>query len=300
MKKLGVVIVTYNRINLLQECVDHVLEQTVPFNSIIIVDNNSNDGTSNYLNSLSNNKKIHIISLKENLGGSGGFYKGMEYALSLNLDWLLLIDDDAIIDIDFNEKIPFHEDNSIKSYSGTVIKNGSIDYNHRRILKNINKFKEENVSEELYEKDFFDYNLATFCGLYVSIDLIKIIGLPIKEFFIWYDDTEYSLRLMQYTKIRNINMAKLNHKCGFGQTQVTFSWKDYYGRRNKLFIIKKYYNRKQLYIYMLWMCIAITKHYLIYIFSKDNFAKYKAHLTKDAMLDGIHNRLGKNQEYLPN
>ena len=80
MKKLGVVIVTYNRINLLQECVDHVLEQTVPFNSIIIVDNNSNDGTSNYLNSLSNNKKIHIISLKENLGGSGGFYKGMEYA----------------------------------------------------------------------------------------------------------------------------------------------------------------------------------------------------------------------------
>lgn len=50
--KNGVVIVTYNRLSLLRECVSCVLGQTVPFSHVIIVDNCSTDGTGDYLGNL--------------------------------------------------------------------------------------------------------------------------------------------------------------------------------------------------------------------------------------------------------
>ena len=50
--KFAVTIVTYNRLELLKECVKQVLSQTVPFSYICIVDNNSTDGTSKYLDQL--------------------------------------------------------------------------------------------------------------------------------------------------------------------------------------------------------------------------------------------------------
>ena len=50
--KFAVTIVTYNRLELLKECVQQVLSQTVPFFYICIVDNNSTDGTSKYLDQL--------------------------------------------------------------------------------------------------------------------------------------------------------------------------------------------------------------------------------------------------------
>ena len=50
--KFAVTIVTYNRLELLKECIQQVLSQTVPFSYICIVDNHSTDGTSEYLDQL--------------------------------------------------------------------------------------------------------------------------------------------------------------------------------------------------------------------------------------------------------
>ena len=49
--KFGVIIVTYNRLSLLQECLMNVFSQTVPFHRILVVDNHSTDGTAQYLDS---------------------------------------------------------------------------------------------------------------------------------------------------------------------------------------------------------------------------------------------------------
>ena len=73
--KFAVTIVTYNRLELLKECVQQVLSQTVPFSYICIVDNNSTDGTSKYLDQLvaetqtassdKNKPEFHILHLPE-------------------------------------------------------------------------------------------------------------------------------------------------------------------------------------------------------------------------------------------
>ena len=106
--KFGVVIVTYNRLHLLKECLRCVALQKLHFHSIVIVDNCSNDGTKEYLKELDTKKMncntLEVINLDKNLGGAGGFSLGVQRICN-DVDYLLLIDDDAMIHKDFLSSI---------------------------------------------------------------------------------------------------------------------------------------------------------------------------------------------------
>ena len=113
--KLGVVIVTYNRIELLKECIANCINQVLKFDKIFVINNASTDGTTEFLNNLAYDN-IMVINSKENLGGSGGFYEGIKIALNYDLDYLLLIDDDAILDANYNDEIAKHIKNDKDIY----------------------------------------------------------------------------------------------------------------------------------------------------------------------------------------
>lgn len=295
--KLGVVIVTYNRLALLQECIEACINQEEKFNKILIINNASTDGTTEYLEKLEY-ENVTVINSPENLGGAGGFYKGIEQAQKYDLDYLLLIDDDAILDSNYNKEIVKHiqEDNGkIKAYSGSVKTGGKIQKEHRKHLKP--NFKCVESEDEEYQKEYFDYELSTFCGLYVSMQVIKEIGLPKKEFFIWFDDTEYSLRILKYSKIRNINSTSLNHKTKIANSSG-FSWKSYYGLRNQIIIIKKYFSKVTLFRYLLQMRKMIILGKIMAIIKNDKYYNKISEMYKDALNDGMKNNLGKNDKYV--
>lgn len=296
--KLGVVIVTYNRLNLLQECVEACINQEEKFDKILIINNASTDGTTEYLENLKYENVI-VINSTENLGGAGGFYKGIEQAQKYDLDYLLLIDDDAILDSNYNKEIVKHiqEDNGkIKAYSGSVKTGGKIQKEHRKHLKP--NFKCVESEDEEYQKEYFDYELSTFCGLYVSMQVIKEIGLPKKEFFIWFDDTEYSLRILKYSKIRNINSTSLNHKTKIANSSG-FSWKSYYGLRNQIIIIKKYFSKWTLFRYLTQMRKMIILGKIMAILKRDEYYNRISQMYNDALNDGLKCNLGKNDKYVP-
>ena len=295
--KLGVVIVTYNRINLLKECIEACRNQSKKFEKIFIINNSSTDGTTEYLNEL-NDEKIEIITLQENIGGAGGFHKGIEQAQNYDLDYLLLIDDDAILDYNYNNEIAkyMEECNNIYAYSGCVKTDNKIQYAHRRYL--YKGTKEIDSVPEDYRGEYFDYDLSTFCGIYISMEIIKKIGLPCKDFFIWYDDTEYSLRINKYSKIRNINSAWLNHKTAINNDKG-LSWKSYYGLRNQLITIKRYFPKYTLLKYILTMYKMIIGGKIMRILKNDTYYTKLSDMHKDALRDGLNNNTGKNDKYLP-
>lgn len=104
--KYAIVIVTYNRKELLCECLECVQRQRVQASSIIIINNASTDGTGVYLETFSEkNPIVDVINLPQNIGGAGGFAKGIERAVEKNVECVLLIDDDAMIADDYMEKI---------------------------------------------------------------------------------------------------------------------------------------------------------------------------------------------------
>lgn len=294
--KLGVVIVTYNRLDLLKECIEACINQEEKFSKILVVNNASTDGTTEYLQHLKY-ENLEILNTGSNLGGAGGFYKGIEKSIEYDLDYLLLIDDDAILDISYNKEILKHmnkKEENVCAYSGTVKTNNIIQTEHRRHLKK--NFKCVNSTLEEYLKEYFDYELSTFCGLYIKMDIIRKIGLPEKDFFIWFDDTEYSLRICKYGKIRNINSTFLNHKTKIANS-TGFNWKSYYSLRNQIVILKKYYSKFILFKFTFKMRVMIIVGKITAILKRNNYYNKVSQIYKDALNDGLKNNLGKNEKY---
>ncbi|HSA99962.1 MAG TPA: glycosyltransferase, partial [Anaerolineales bacterium] len=100
-KKFSVlaIVVSYNRKQLLLSCINALLGQSADCD-ILIVDNDSTDGTHALLVELSvlENPRVYYLRLRENLGGAGGFATGMWYAMRQGWEWMWLMDDDALPD----------------------------------------------------------------------------------------------------------------------------------------------------------------------------------------------------------
>lgn len=73
---ISAVIVTCNRINLLKECLNAVHHQAYKPEQIIVLNNASTDGTTEWLDYQNN---LSVV-LPENLGGAGRFYTGYKTA----------------------------------------------------------------------------------------------------------------------------------------------------------------------------------------------------------------------------
>ena len=257
--RIAILIVTYNRLSLLKECIAAIMGQICQAAGVIIVDNHSTDGTGEYLVGLSGEAGhggdmpyIRVITTDENLGGAGGFELGVREALRDDFDWLILIDDDAMLEADFIEKMASaaasHPDHRL--FAGAVKCDGRIDTNHRRNIKSRMIFSEEWIAADRYDKPF-TCDMATFCGLMISRDIMEKAGAPRGDYFIWYDDSEYCLRCSREAKrqgyersIMVIPDAVIDHKSRpvepDGDILMRTDWRSYYGWRNRYDVAKRY------------------------------------------------------------
>lgn len=300
--KFGVIIVTYNRLPLLQECLECVFAQTVPFHQVLVVDNHSTDGTGEYLEQL-DRPELTVLRLPENIGGAGGFSKGLEKLAEGDCDWILIIDDDAMIAPAYMEKIR----NAVRShpcqaYSGTVRTEGVIDTSHRRRLKNRCLMTYVPVPAEAYEKDYFLYDVSTFCGLVLKTSLIREIGLPRSEYFIWFDDTEYCLRFLKKTRIMNVCGAELNHKTVPPSRTPVTCWKNFYGFRNAIDIGRTYSSAPAIYMAYIrlnhWAHILIDS-LLLLTGSRKKERRYRIRIYRDVLKGAGKAPSGMDRRYPP-
>ena len=82
----------------------------------------------------------------------------------------------------------------------------------------------------------------------VKTSLVREIGLPKTEYFIWFDDTEYCMRFHRRSRILNVNTAVLNHKTAVPGQASLIGWKNYYGFRNAIDIGRTYSKCPPLYM----------------------------------------------------
>lgn len=191
--KILAVVVTYNRKDMLIKCIQHLLAQTFPFLDILIIDNNSTDGTEQAINSYMCDQ-IEFIKLPTNIGGAGGFNYGMKEAVLRGYEYCWVMDDDCFADKEaLNEFII--ADNILKGaygfLAGTVlwIDGSGCQMNRQKIKKSFYK-KIHYLKEGL-----ISVRQSTFVSFFIKTSIIQEVGLPIKEFFIWGDDIEYTRRI---------------------------------------------------------------------------------------------------------
>lgn len=305
--KVCAVVVTYNRKTLLEECLRALQAQTRPLDEIIVIDNASSDGTENFVKTQFDG--ITYMKLAENVGGAGGFHEGMKLAYEKGHDWIWVMDDDAIPMPDALERLTIcpaimHED--VYALASTVLREDrSIFLIHRRTF-NAENLEQKAVTADKYNLDYFEIDTASFVALLISQRAIKDVGLPLKDLFIYYDDTEYSLRIRQKGTIVTVSNSKVIHPQAWGdsggaaQRQQPLDWRVYYSLRNQIYMLRKY-GRPSLsttivYYRRLFVTTALgIAGTLLFRQSKVRSIKTLVY----GMLDGLRAKLGRNIDFIP-
>ena len=186
--------------------------------------------------------------------------------------------------------------------SGTVEAGGAIDLLHRRRLANRCLMTYRPVTAGEYRSDTFSYDIGTFCGLMLKTDMIRQIGFPKSEYFIWFDDTEYCLRFRKLSSILNVNGAVLDHKTAPASQTAPVSWKNYYGFRNSIDIGKTYSSCPT--VYMAYILVNHLAHILIdtigiALGNRRQERSYRRQIYTDVLRGMRKKPQGKDPRYLP-
>lgn len=147
---------------------------------------------------------------QDNLGGSGGFSRGMTQALDDGADFALLLDDDVLVEPEsILRAIAFAEFSTVP----TIVGGHMLDLNHRTVLHSfgetvdVGRFWWHAVDERLSRLDFAQHPLASFPAAHRRIDVafngwwmclipaavIREVGVALPVFIKW-DDAEFGLR----------------------------------------------------------------------------------------------------------
>lgn len=294
MRKICAVIVTYNRPQLLCRCVDALLRQTYKID-ILIYDNHSSMNTKQALceaNLLRDNVYYHYAS--ENSGGAGGFYNGMKMAMKKNYDDLLLMDDDGYA-IE-NDTVMRLVDVRNKLGEMTIVNSLVIcDEKTLQLSFSINRSYDGNMIQKAAVDGMLMDFINPFNGTLVSAETVKKIGYPRKEYFVYGDENEYTLRakskdigLCTAVKSLYYHPTNIGNMKKIGSHYVAVSdipmWKVYCASRNRTHLINQYCGKA-----------AVLKHiircYINLLFCKKRFQRLK--YTSRGIRDGLHNNFSR-------
>jgi len=96
MPKISIIILTYNSIKFIKSCLDSIFTQDFSQLEIIIVDNNSSDGTVDFIKK--SYSQVNLIENKINLGAAKARNQGIEISTG---DWILTLDCDVVLERNF-------------------------------------------------------------------------------------------------------------------------------------------------------------------------------------------------------
>ena len=295
--KLAAVIVTYNRITLLEEVLDAFDHQTRIPDYVIIVDNASTDGTHDLLQRWKlqdiGNEKI-VITSDKNLGGSGGFYIGTKRAIETDADWVWVSDDDAIPEKDVFEKAERHiaelsDTENVSAVCTAVYTDGKIiESNRSRRLKTFFDIKITHIDTAEYTKPSFECNEFSYVGVLMNKKKLEEVGLIHAEYFIWRDDVEHSWRLSEVGKIICYPDMIVDHKANVVDYSGV-SWKTFYAYRNDMLMLLEHESKR-------YFFAKALKAHIHSIKTKDQKQK---RIYLDAIKYAKKNKTGLNPDYAP-
>lgn len=281
--KVVAVVVTYNRKELLKECIEALINQKYNDCDILIVDNASTDGTKEYINQYIEENKIIYKNTGSNLGGAGGFNYGMKEACKLGCDYIWVMDDDCIVKNDSLTKL-LDADRELNGEYGFLAskvlwKDGSI------CKMNIPK-KSFSTWLKSFDKTIEQIAMASFVSLFIKRDIVMEVGLPIKDFFIWTDDWEFTRRISRKYKCYYVTDSLVIHK---SKNNVGASIAEVDDRLERF----KYLYRNDVVLYRregikgwILLYLRLLKHKLKILKSNKNNKKERIKIINDAIKEG--------------
>lgn len=224
MSRIAAVVVTYNRCDLLEECISALLKSLVKVD-VLVIDNASTDRTFDVVQKFKDEKSIKYFNTGANLGGAGGFNYGIKKAYDLGYDYFWLMDDDVIVlENSLSELMDARkyigEDFGFLSSLAVWTDGKSCKMNKHIVPDDQNQWNDDKI---VCQQGIVRIGRATFVSFLLKREVVKDIGLPIKEYFIWGDDTEYSLRISSKYPCYYVSKSVVVHKMKANQSSSNFA-----------------------------------------------------------------------------
>ena len=240
-----IITLNWNGYNDTSELLESLKKINSPEFKVLVVDNNS---TSDDVNKLKINYKgfIDVIECDTNLGFAGGNNVGINKALNENADYILLINNDTIVELNFLNVLI----DKILSEKDIGIVAPQINYydEPEKIWSaggKINKIRGAGVAlENIYEKDKIDndrfVDFVSGCCMLIRKDVFRKAGLFDDSFFLYVEDTDFCFRVRKAGyKILLTPSSKIFHKVYKSSRDNMPTLPLYYTTRNRLFLAKK-------------------------------------------------------------
>lgn len=302
-ERVVAVTVTYNDIAYLKKSLQALRAQTVPLARVVVVDNNSS-AENKALLAAEQDSLVDVLWLDENLGGAGGFERGMRYAHEkYDPDWYWLMDADAYPQADCLERLLAHRQDSDRVGILAPLIYG-VD------LRQYQLYHIKNVSRLLY-RDLLLYATAeeipagtprfetdAFVGPLIARRAVEKVGYADGDLFIYGDDHEYTYRVTREFDMLLVREAIINHRDQpvNGAQKPENWWKEYYAFRNRVLFIKKY-SKNQFYqwVGVAMLHLRLCKQLLKTAASSYNpkMKQYRRRLLCRAIRDGLAGKKGK-------
>ena len=193
-KKVSVVILNYNGVEHIDECLSTVLNQTYPHYDVIVVDSASSDLSVNYIQS--KYPDVILLPFKENLGYARGNNIGIEHT---DGDYVAILNNDTIVEPDWIKELV----KTLQSRDDVCFVTSKLKIYHDRDTINargiVIHYTGPSFNNGLFERDDDSSSQMSVpgvngCAFAGRRDVLKEIGAFDPDFFMHMEDADLSLR----------------------------------------------------------------------------------------------------------
>lgn len=285
LNQVHILILNYNGWKDTIECVDSCLKLRYCNAKIIIVDNDSSDGSEAILREAF--PDVELIQTGGNLGYAGGNNVGIRHALANGADYVWLLNNDTKVDpAALDEMLEVAQDDGTVGMVGPKILLYSRPDHLNCVGSTINLLTGQPSLIGLGEKDdgrfddIREMDTLSGCSLLVRRELIDSVGLLDDRFFLFYEETDWILRAkragyrMLYAPKARI-WHKVSASVGGHQSPLML----YYMIRNNPLLMRKNVGVIAFAVFLLtYLCLVIPKKIInVLIFNKvKRYQKLKA------------------------
>lgn len=257
--RVGIVLVNYNGLKFMPECLETLTKIDYPEYRIVVVDNASTDGSAEWL--AQNYPELTLLKLCSNKGITGGNNAGINWCLENDCEYVLFLNNDTAVEPDFlnhlvasagpltltTPKIYFYDDKTlINSHVG------SFNYKRGVMVELFYRRRDTEASRQVQP-----VKMANTCALLVHRGIVKEIGGMDDAYFMYYDDTDYITRINKTgATILFVPNAVIYHKESSSSGGVRSPLSIYYCNRNRLYFMAKHQtNPLLLFAFYIYYCL---------------------------------------------
>lgn len=231
---IAAIVLTHNRLELLKKVVNSLRNQTKKIDQIIVVNNDSTDGTADWLAEQSD---LFVIT-QANTGSSGGQNAGFHAAFEQGYEWIWEMDDDLAPRPDCMHHLfeNRHEKQVFSplrySYEGDIFYGDTVAFNLTNPFKG---FWAKITSPEDMHLDYIPAVGLTFEGAFFHRSLIETIGYTELNIFIYGDDSDFFIRADKVGyKVGVLTKAEADRLLPYKIEEQIHTPKRYYIVRNQI------------------------------------------------------------------